>query len=247
MSDELTQHLIATYNAMGFIVIRQFLNTDELAELSGEIDRFMRHVAPALDEDQAFYQEEPDGSRALRQVHRMHCDPFFSAYQRNPKWSLIAQDLIGEPVTPHPPWWFNKPPRTAFATPPHQDNSAFNYSPPKAIMLLVAIDPMTVENGCLRYLPGSHRSGLREHAFSDVRGFALEVCEYGEDDRAREVVVELEGGDLVCHHPLVVHRADANPSNQRRSAFGIAYRGDSADVDWPARETYERAAAQARA
>ena len=57
------------------------------------------------------------------------------------------------------PEWFNKPPGTDSPTPPHQDNYYFSLKPPNVLTIWLALDPVDDENGCLRYVAGSHRDG----------------------------------------------------------------------------------------
>ena len=52
------------------------------------------------------------------------------------------------------------------------------------------------ENGCVRYLPGSHREGMRPHRRTNVLGFSQGMSNYGTEDCAREVPVCAEPGDL---------------------------------------------------
>jgi len=55
---------------------------------------------------------------------------------------------------------------------------------------------------------------------------------YGVDDWAREVCVSLEPGDMIVHHCMTIHRADANESDRRhRRGFSMLFRGESAKVD----------------
>ena len=40
-----------------------------------------------------------------------------------------------------------------------------------------------------------------------------------------------EPGDVICHHPLTVHGAGANPLTNRRSAISVRYAGRDARWD----------------
>ncbi|MFE6311734.1 phytanoyl-CoA dioxygenase family protein [Streptomyces rochei] len=217
----------------GFIVVRNFLTPDELSELNAQIQRFLSEVAPLLPETQVFYATSTTGTTAARQIHRMNCDSFFKEYQSHPKWVGLAQAMIGEAVTPRSPIYFNKPPDSDFPTPPHQDNCAFALTPPNGAEILLAThERFDEESGCLRYVPGSHKHGMRHHAYSGVRGFALEIADFGPEDESREVAVELNPGDAVCHHPLTIHRAFRNRSKTRsRTGFSMWFRGENTTID----------------
>ncbi|MEU6259158.1 phytanoyl-CoA dioxygenase family protein [Streptomyces sp. NPDC047043] len=232
----------------GYVVVRGFLDPRELREIRDELARFVDEVVPSLPESQVFFTTGASGRLAVRQIHRMNCDPFFEAYQRHPKWLALARTLLGEPVLCRPPVYFSKPPQSDFPTPPHQDNCAFALNPPNGVEMLLAVDEtFDEETGCLRYVPGSHREGLRRHVYSGVRGFALEIADFGPADEAREVSVEMEPGDLVCHHPLTIHRAHRNRSSERvRSGFSMWFRGEGTQVEAAAVDNYDRSARRAQ-
>jgi phytanoyl-CoA hydroxylase len=172
----------------------------------------------------------------------MACDPFFDAYRRNRRWTQLAAALVGEPVEGMEPEWFNKPPGAAHPTPPHQDNFYFCLSPPHVVSLWLALDPVDEDNGCLRYVPGSHHRGLRPHRPTSILGFSQGVADYGPEDERQERPVFLQPGDLLVHHGETIHRADPNRTADRhRRAFAMVYRGVSCRRDPRAYEHYEQA------
>lgn len=225
----------------GFAVIPGFLTGSALAKLTGELERYIEHVVPGLPETHAFYVD-PSRPETLKQLQHMTGDPFFQECTRDPHWLRLAADLLGEEARGLGPEWFNKPPGTEAPTPPHQDNYYFNLKPANVLTVWVALDPVDEENGCLRYLPGSHREGLRPHGPSAVLGFSQGITDYGLADTAREVRVCLRPGDAVVHHGELVHRADPNRSPSRhRRAFAMVFQGVSCRRDEEAFARYEAA------
>jgi phytanoyl-CoA hydroxylase len=96
------------------------------------------------------------------------------------------------------------------------------------------------ENGCVRYLPGSHREGMRPHRRTTVLGFSQGMSNYGTEDCAREVPVCAEPGDLLLHHSMTVHRANANPSSRPRRALGFVYFAERAKEDAKKAKSYRQ-------
>src|SRR5262249_31933285 len=153
-------------------------------------------------------------------------DPFFRDYTKHPRWVALARALVGEDAEATEPEWFNKPSGTEAPTPPHQDNYYFNLKPPNVVTLWMALDPVDEENGCLRYVAGSHRRGIRPHGRSNVLGFSQGITDYGPDDAAHEVQIHLRPGDVAAHHGETIHRAEPNRSAGRnRRAFAMVFRG----------------------
>src|SRR5262245_59711846 len=217
----------ATFDRDGFVIVPQLLAPDEFAELCANLDRYIREVVPGLPDSAAFYVDK-SRPQTLKQMQHMGVDPYFRDYARHPKWVALAQALLGEAAEAQAPEWFNKPPGTQSPTPPHQDNYYFCLKPPSFLTIWMALDPVDEENGCLRYVAGSHRRGLRPHGRSNILGFSQGITDHGPEDECREVQIHLRPGDVAVHHGETIHRADPNRSTTRnRRAFALVFRGAS--------------------
>ena len=235
-----TDQLLEDYRQNGFAVVRQFLDDVQLQELKDQLDRYICEVVPGLSAEKAFYQDR-DRPETLKQLTEMQDDSFFEEMRHRPQWVDLATRLLGAPALAKHPQWFNKPPGLDHPTPPHQDNYYFCLPPNVSITLWLAIDPVNEQNGCLRYLPASHRQGLREHDASNVLGFSQGIVDYGDQERAREEQIFCEPGDLVIHHGEVIHRADPNRTrDQQRRAFAVVYHAESARRDETAFLKYQQ-------
>jgi len=227
----------------GFVVVRRFLPADELVTLQQNVDRYIREVVPTLPVSDAFY-EDRSRPETLKQLQRLARDAFFAAYSQNPRWVGLAETLLGEAAIADQPEWFNKPPGTNHITPPHQDNYYFCLTPPNVLTIWLALDRVDTENGCLRYVVGSHQQGFRVHMKSRILGFSQGIADYRPDDFTRERAILLDPGDAVVHYGMTIHRADANLSATRhRRSFAIVFKGVSCRRDDGA---YERYLASAR-
>ena len=219
------------YDREGFVIVPKFLPNADLAELTENINRFIREVVPTMPDGDAFYQDKTR-PETLKQIHHMNIDPFFAEYRQHPRWLAFAHAMLGEAAKAKEPEWFNKPPETNHPTPPHQDNYYFCLEPPQVLTMWVALDKVDEENGCLRYVAGSHLLGTRTHGSTNVLGFSQGINDYGPDDTAKETIIRLERGDMACHHGQLIHRADPNRSSSRhRRSFAMVLVGDSAQQD----------------
>lgn len=233
------QGLKEQFDRDGFVVVRQFLAEDEFQTLQSELRRYIETVVPSLPATSAFYQD-PDRPETLKQLQHMGGDPWFRSYTDSPRWKGLAEELLGEEALVRGCEWFNKPVGTNHPTPPHQDNYYFNLTPPSVLTLWLALEDVDEENGCLRYVPGSHLSGCRPHGRSEVLGFSQTILDYGANDAADEVPVTLKANDLVVHHGWAIHRADPNRSATRgRPSFAMVFRGVSTSVDQAGYRRYE--------
>lgn len=206
----------------GFVVIRKFDRDKELSHVQREIDRYIARIPELPRVDVMF--EDIDRRESLKQLaHMRKNDDFFAALIEAPKWVRLAETLLGDSAVPQELEWFNKAPGANVATPPHQDGYYFMLEPNEAVTMWLALDPVDEGNGCVRYIPGSHRQGLRRHGRTEVLGFSQGITDYGINDLAAEVPIVAEPGDLLAHHAGTVHRADRNDSLRQRRSLGIIY------------------------
>ncbi len=104
----------------------------------------------------------------------------------------------------------------------------------------LALNEADEENGCLRYLPGAHRRGVRQHQMTQIVGFSQGITDFGDDDRAAEVAVPAAPGDLLVHHWTMVHRADSNTSDRERWGLGSVFYGVHTKPDEEKQAAYKR-------
>lgn len=89
----------------------------------------------------------------------------------------------------------------------------------------VALSPVTKENGCMRFVPGSHRGGFLEHVDTfDESNFLTRGQEAAANiDEGKIVYVELAPGQASFHHGKLLHASAQNHSAERRIGLAINY------------------------
>ena len=131
----------------------------------------------------------------------------------------MVQRLLGPDLKIYVDQTLCKPPRLGSAKPPHQDSAYWtSIDPPNLVICWMALDDATEENGCMRFIPGSHKLGVIEH--KRLEDFRVEDEKV---DYASEVCVPLKAGGCSFHHSLAMHRTDANRSDDRRIGLTVAY------------------------
>jgi phytanoyl-CoA hydroxylase len=207
----------------GYVVVSGFLSLPELVEVNRELERYISECIPQLPRTDVYYEDRSDPATLKQMARIKQHDSYFAGLIGRPKWTGLAEALLADQVVPQEIEWFNKPPRIGKVTPPHQDGHYFVLEPNEAVTLWLALDPVDEGNGCLRYVPGSHRKGLRPHARSGVLGFSQEITDYDAADRNSEIPIMAQPGDLVVHHSGTIHRADGNPSDRHRRSLGLIF------------------------
>ena len=97
---------------------------------------------------------------------------------------------------------------------------------------MLAIDDMTVGNGCVRYVSGSHKQGPLEHVLTESNSFSMTLDPspdaFPEGDVATSV--ECSAGDAIFFGPVVIHGSHPNVSathDRRANTFAFDVRGDN--------------------
>ena len=139
----------------------------------------------------------------------------------------VAKQLLGDDAVP----WFEhaicKPAQHGAETPWHQDEAHRNdpgvtY---RQLSIWMPLQEATINNGCMRYITGSHRGPVLTHRSpnNDPRIMALECADAF--DTALETFVPLAAGDAVAHDARTLHGANANRTDAPRRAYIMAFRG----------------------
>ena len=164
--------------------------------------------------------EDPVRFNNVRKISNLtKHDELFREYARHPRILDAVTTLIGPDVKIFLDQTLCKPARAGSAKPPHQDSAYWTHiDPPNLVICWMALDDATEDNGCMRFLPGSHKLGVIEH--KHLEDFRVED---GDFDYDREVAVPLKAGGCTFHHSLVLHRTDMNTSPDRRIGLTVAY------------------------
>jgi phytanoyl-CoA hydroxylase len=130
-----------------------------------------------------------------------------------------------------------KPPHIGSEKPWHQDAAYFRVSDPSLIVgVWVALDPASVENGCMEVIPASHLDGPVPHVpMADIN-----VCHIRPDlVRIEErLALEMRPGDALLFHPYLHHYTRANRSPLRRRALQFHYH--QLGLEWVSLEAHRR-------
>ena len=144
---------------------------------------------------------------------------------RDPEIVELVSGVLGEDVILWGCHVFCKPAVEGYETPWHQDGHYWPIRPLANCTVWVALEPSTLENGCLRVIPRSHAERrLHEHLHEDRDDLTLnQRMAEGAFDEAAAVDVELEPGQMSLHDVYMIHGARANTSRKRRTGAALRY------------------------
>ena len=230
------------FDADGYVTLPEFFRGADLEELHSEVDRLIREVVPTMTPEHVFY-EDKRRPETLKQLQMLHThDQRFHGLFLGGRIERLAERLLDDKVVGKNFQYFSKPPGTGQPTPPHQDGYYFKLSPCEALTMWLALDDIDDENGCVSYVRGSHRRGMRPHARSNVLGFSQAMTDYGRpEDEEHEVQMPARAGDLLVHHALTIHSAGGNlSSNRPRRSLGFIFFAQRSQSDEAALNAYQQ-------
>jgi len=225
-----TDQQAATYGEAGFVVLEGFLDADEL-------ELWRRTTDEAVAERLAVGSEsiQSDADTYYSQVFTQ-CECLADTHTGMAR--LILDESLGQAAATLAGIdgirvWHDQ----ALVKPPygnptgwHLDVPFWSFDSPDAISIWVALDDATVENGCLWYLPGTHREARYELTPIGENVGAL-FREYPEWLRLEPVAAPCRAGDAIFHNGLVAHGAGANMTPRPRRAMTCAFMPDGSSYN----------------
>jgi phytanoyl-CoA hydroxylase len=161
---------------------------------------------------------------AVNKLLHFEDDPVLFEYVTDAKLLGAVRGLAGGPLMSVATNVFNKPPGVDGRHPLHQDLLYFPLRPAeKVVGTWTALQPARRENGCLCILPGSHRGPLHRHAEPDWEHLNRYFFGVEDADRDARVHLEMEPGDTLLFHPLLLHGSGRNRSSDFRRAISAHF------------------------
>ncbi len=160
-------------------------------------------------------------------------DPSFVRFACNDDILDMVAQIIGPDIALWNSSFFAKPARVGSQTPWHQDGEYWPMRPLATCTVWIAVDESTIENGCLRVIPGSHKEKrLRKHLTNDAPGLALHQelppSEIHQDE-AQDLI--LKAGQISLHDVFLVHGSEPNCSANSRRGMTLRFMPTSSHYD----------------
>ena len=222
------------YDENGYLVIRSFFERKDLEPWTERFIAICDGRVPAA-EDMLVMRDvmvakgvvTPTSKlAAIAKIQDFHNDPvLFGGYAKHPKLLDWVEGFVGPHVKSIHNMLINKPPGVDGRHPLHQDLLYFPFRPADRIVATwTALEPCTRENGCLVVVPGTHKGELLEHERPDwdYVNF-LYVGVKGRGEQTQRVHLEMEPGDTVFFHPILLHGSGQNRSSGFRRAISAHY------------------------
>jgi ectoine hydroxylase-related dioxygenase (phytanoyl-CoA dioxygenase family) len=221
----LSDEQVEFYRENGYLAGIRLLNDEQVEVLRQELAELVDPSHPGND---LFYEfnsnESADPEKTLfHALGAWRITPGFHDLLWNPAFCIPASQLLEGAVRFWHDQLFYKPAHHGGVVIWHQDYSYWTRTQPMAhLSCWIGLDDSTRENGCVHYVPGSHRWNLlpREDFANDMDTIQGVLSE-SQKREFRPIPIELRKGECSFHHPLMVHGSFENRTDRPRRAAVI--------------------------
>jgi ectoine hydroxylase-related dioxygenase (phytanoyl-CoA dioxygenase family) len=220
--------LVDQFREQGFVVVPDLLTENEVA-------LYKRLVGAAVAERKA-EEDRPLEERSRYEQSFVQCQNLWEDFPEvrpltfHPRVCQAAAELLGADAVRlwHDQALVKEP--GGRETDAHQDQAYWPIAEPRTITAWIPFEGSTHASGCMGYVPGSHRLGLR--AFVNIfRGEPEDLLARPELEGREPVFVEVPAGSVAFHHGLTAHLAKPNTTERGRSVHTIIFFADGCTRD----------------
>jgi ectoine hydroxylase-related dioxygenase (phytanoyl-CoA dioxygenase family) len=228
----ITAEQVQFYREQGYLAGLRVLTDEQVDVMCEELERFFD---PDHDGRELWYEYHTNESADPNQVlfHALGAWRIGEAFHDvlwNAAFTIPASQLLGAESSRSVPvrFWhdqlFCKPARHGGVVAWHQDYSYWTRTQPmQHLTCWIGLDDSTVENGCVHYVPGSHKWDLLP--ITGLAGDMDAIHEVLSDEQweqfEKPMAIELKRGECAFHHPLMIHGSYENRTDRPRRACVI--------------------------
>ena len=206
----LTPNQLASYHRDGLVFPLAVLGEEEVAHFRSCHDELDRHLGP-----QPTARQKGDCHLYFKWV----CD-----LATHPAVLDAVEDVIGSNILIHSSTIFCKYAKDEKFVSWHQDSFYWGLSEPRLVSAWIALTDSTIENGCLRIVPGTHTrkfEHLEKPEKTNILEKGLTVSDALDESAAVDIV--LRPGQMSLHHANIVHGSKPNKSMGPRIGVAVRY------------------------
>ncbi len=208
------------FHTHGYLKGIRVLRDEQVEILRGELSEIAQPSHPGHHLFYEFHSNEShDPKKALfHALGAWRITPGFHDLLWSPDFTVAASQLLGGVVRFWHDQLFCKPPRHGGVVAWHQDYSYWTRTTPLAhLTCWIGLDDSTRDNGCVHYVPGSHRwPDLPITGLTGDMDAIKTVLTDEQKELFRPIAVEMKKGECSFHHPRMIHGSYANNTDSPR-------------------------------
>lgn len=223
---ELSASQVRWYQEQGYLIVENVVSLEQIERIK---QRTTDIAEGRVSYARLHMDLEPgsNGRRSLQTVRKLtgctESDSVFLEHARDNTILDMVEALIGQDLKIFDSQLFMKPPG-GVEKPYHQDSAYFSIKPMSLVTCWTALDDVTLENGCMWVVPGTHRMGLISHSEPWQIGDRMDKKVPGNAfDQTKEIPIRMAAGSCSFHHSLLLHASRPNNTLQSRRGLAIHY------------------------
>jgi len=220
----------------GYVVLNNFFKKKKIQSIRKNLFSYLSKKKLKLKKREVHFAND---SGLINSVHHLKW-PYINKFKKNKKIVKIVKSLLEENIKSFGAEVFAKPAKVGMAVPIHQDNYYWNVDNSKGVTVWIALNKSTKENGAIFYYKKSQKLGLLRHKASNTPGSSQVLKNMKILNKFKKVMLQLNVGDILIHHSLVLHGSKKNTSNKDRTGLTLRYIGKSSKINKVAKFKYEK-------
>tara|TARA_B100001564_G_scaffold358894_1_gene378855 strand:- start:1350 stop:2087 length:738 start_codon:yes stop_codon:yes gene_type:complete len=236
LTEKKINNIRKSFEENGYVTLKKFFQKKQIQTVKKNLFRFLDKSKKNYRKRELHFAKNSD---LINSVHHLKW-PYIKKFKKNYKIRKIVQQLLDEKIKNFGAEVFAKPAKVGMEVPIHQDNFYWNLNNSKGLTVWIALDKCTKKNGALFYFAKSQKIGLLKHKPSYAPGSSQVLKNKRILKKFKKVTPELNEGDVLIHHCLIVHGSKKNTSFKDRAGLTMRYIGRSSKIDKNAKKKYEK-------
>ena len=227
---------LADYQENGFVISKNFLSNEIMSNILKNYDSFIK-LNPNLTLEE---MSSPHLVGGVGMKHKIDKEISNSFLEIGKDKEIVSQvkKILGNNVILWGMHVMHKPSKTGKKIPWHQDGTYWPINPKATCSVWIAITDVDRSNGCMQFIPKSHKKGMLAHLQEDKIGDDLSLkgsldLKIDEKSFNKNEAVDciIKKGQVSFHDTYLLHSSDANFSDKPRKALVLRYMPSSSLFD----------------
>lgn len=213
----LTANQLEQYREEGYFVVEDVFDSEEVQQMLDECESILRGDFGELYDGAT--QQDPGSTEVVQKARKVSAvverNLVFRKCLLKDELMRRVQDILGPDIFVFRDILMLKPAQVGSKMPWHQDSNYWPIEPKELCSVWTALDAATLENGCMRVVPGSHKMDLIRSRSERGDG----PLEDDQIDLAKAIDVPMAPGSSLFFHSRLLHGSEPNSSDKPRRAF----------------------------
>ena len=224
------------FDKNGYVVVKNFLPNKDIKDVKTSLHNYIKKNFKKLKgRDIAKIK-----NNSISSIHNLKKWQYVKKLQNTNKVKNLAKTILREKIKKFGSELFAKPAKIGLPAPIHQDNHYWHLNDGKGITIWIALDHSNKKNGAVFYYSGSHKYGVFKHKKSFAKGSSQKIKNDRILKKFKKKFTNLEIGDLLIHHCLVLHGSKPNKSKNKRLGWTFQFKDKNSEYDLAKISKYEK-------